>query len=61
MCMSTICTDRCVSKRVVNDAGRDTKSHIVRQCLNSDHEIVNIENFKTLNMGLKVEYLRHYL
>ena len=60
-CMSTICTDRCVSKPVVNDAGRDTKSHTIRQCLNSDHEIVNIENFKILNMGLKVEYLRHYL
>ena len=31
--------------------GRDIKSHIVRKCLNSNHETVNNENFKILNMG----------
>ena len=35
----------------MDQAGRDTKSHIVRHCLNSNHETVNIENFKILNMG----------
>ena len=29
----------------------DTKSHIVRHCLNSNHETVSIEHFKILNMG----------
>ena len=28
----------------MNHVGRDTKSHIVRHCLNSDHENVNTEN-----------------
>ena len=31
-------------------AGRDTKSHIVSHCLNSNHKTVNIKNFKILNM-----------
>ena len=29
----------------------DTKSHIVRHCLNSNQETFNIENSKILNMG----------
>ena len=39
-----------LSKRVIDQAGRDTKSHIVRHCSNSYHKTVNIENFKILNM-----------
>ena len=57
-CPSTNCTDnykgegaRRLSERVVDNAGRDTKSHIVRHCLNSNHEKVNIEHFKILNVG----------
>ena len=57
-CPSTNCTDsymgetaRRLSERVMDHAGRDTKSHIVRHCLNSNHETVNIGNFKILNMG----------
>ena len=72
-CPSTDCTDsyigetaRSVSERVMDHAGRDTKSHIVRHGLNSNNETVNIENFKILNMGYnnntyKGEYLKHYL
>ena len=44
-------TARRLSERIMNHAGRDTKSHIVRHCLNSNHETVNIEHFKILNMG----------
>ena len=58
-CPSTDCTDsfigetaRRLSERVMDHAGRDTKSHIVRQCLNSNHETFNIENFKILNKGI---------
>ena len=57
-CPSTDCTDsyigetaRCLSEGVMDHAGRDTKSHIIRHCLNSNHGTVNIENFKILNMG----------
>ena len=57
-CPSADCTDsfigeiaRRLSERVMDHAGRDTKSHIVRHYLNSNHETVNIENFKILNMG----------
>ena len=32
-------------------AGRHTKSHIVRHCLNSNRETANIENFKILIIG----------
>ena len=39
-----------LSKRVIDQAGRDTKSHIVRHCSSSYHKTVNIENFKILNM-----------
>ena len=49
-CPSTTCTDsymgqkaRRLSERAVDPAGRDNKSHIVRHCLNSNHETVNIE------------------
>ena len=56
-CPSTNCTDsyrgetaRCPSERVMDHAGRDTKLHIVRHCLNSNHEAVNTGNFKILNM-----------
>ena len=35
----------------MDHVGRDTKSHIVRHCLNFNQETINIENFKTLNMG----------
>ena len=35
----------------MDHAGRGTNSHIVRHCLNSNHETVNIENSKSLNMG----------
>ena len=56
-CPSTDCTDsysgetaRRLSERVMDHVGRDTKSHIVRHCLNSNHETVNIENFKVSNM-----------
>ena len=55
-CPSTDCTDsyigettRRLSERVMDHAGRDTKSHIVRHCSNSNHGTVNIENFKILN------------
>ena len=44
-------TARRLSERVLDHAGRDTKSHIVRHCLNSNHETVNIEHFKILNVG----------
>ena len=54
---STDCTDsyigetaRHLSECVLDHAGRDTKSHIVRHCSNSNHKTVNIENFKILNM-----------
>ena len=30
--------------------GRDRKPHTVRHCLNSNHEAVNNEDFKILNM-----------
>ena len=57
-CLSTNCTDgyiretaRCLSERIMDDTGRDTKSHIVRHCLNSNHGTVSIENFKIINMG----------
>ena len=57
-CPSTNCTDsyigetaRRLIERVMDHAGRDAKSHIVRHCLNSNYETVNIENFKILNMG----------
>ena len=57
-CPSTDCTDsyigetaRRLSERVMDHAGRDTKSHIFRHCLNSNHGTVSIENFKILNMG----------
>ena len=44
-------TARHLSERIVDQAGRDTKPHIVRHCLNSNHETVNNEHFKILNMG----------
>ena len=57
-CPSTTCTDsyigetaRHLTERVVDHAGRDMKLHIIRHCLNSNHETVNIEHFKILNMG----------
>ena len=42
---------RHLNECVVDHGGKDTKSHIVKHCLNSDQEAVNIENFKILNMG----------
>ena len=55
---STVCTDsyigetaRRLSERVMDHAGRDIKPRIVRHRLNSNHETVNIKNFKILNMG----------
>ena len=50
----------------MDHACRDTKSHIVRHCLNSNHKTVNIENFKILNIDtiailIKGEYRSHYL
>ena len=69
--LSTDCTDsyiretaRRLSERVMDHSGRDTDSHIVRHCLNSKHETVNIENLKILNMEFNSniwKYLRHYL
>ena len=57
-CPSTDCTDsyigetaRRLSERVMDHVGRDTKSRIVRHCLNFNHGTVNIENFKILNLG----------
>ena len=57
-CPSWNCTDshieetaRRLIERVVDNAGTDMKLHIVRECLNSNDETVNIEHFKTLNMG----------
>ena len=35
----------------MDHAGRDIKSNIVKHRLNSNHEIVNIKNFKILNVG----------
>ena len=57
-CPSTDCTDsyigetvRCISERVMDHAGRDTKSHIVRHRLNPNNGTVNFENFKIVNKG----------
>ena len=54
---STIFTDSYIgetaqrlSKRVVDHADRNRKLHIVRHCFNSNHETVNIEYFKILNV-----------
>ena len=44
-------TARRLSERVMDHAGGDTKSHLVRHGLNFNHETVNIENFKILNTG----------
>ena len=56
-CPSFACTDnclggagRCPSECVVDHAGRNTKSYIVRHCFNSYHETVSIENFNILKM-----------
>ena len=35
----------------MDHASRDKKTHIVRLCLNSNYETVNIEHFKILNMA----------
>ena len=35
----------------MDQAGRHTKRHIARHCLNSDRETIDIENFKILNIG----------
>ena len=43
-------TTRRLSERVMDNAVRETKSLIVRHGLNSNHETVNIENLKILNM-----------
>ena len=58
MCPTTDCIDtyigetaRRLSPRVMVDAGRDKKSHIVRHCLNSNRETIIIEIFKISNMG----------
>ena len=39
-------TAKRLSKRVVEYAGGRMKSHIVRHCLNTDHETVNTKNFQ---------------
>ena len=39
------------SEHVVDHAGSDTESHIVRHYLNSNHVTLNIEHFKILNVG----------
>ena len=44
-------TTRRLNKRAMDHAGRDTKFHIIRHYLNSNHETVNIENFKILDIG----------
>ena len=44
-------TAKRLSEGVMDLAGRDTKSHIIRRYLNSNHETGNIENVKILNMG----------
>ena len=56
-CPPTYCNDSYLgetawgpSERVVDQAGRDTKPHIVRHSLNSNYETVNIENFKIINV-----------
>ena len=38
-------TSRRLNERIVDHVRKDTKSHIVRNCLNSDRETVNIESF----------------
>ena len=43
-------TARRLSQSAVDHAGTDSKLHIVRHCLNSDHATVNIENFKILKV-----------
>ena len=57
-CPPTSCTDsyigetvRRLSERVVDHDGRDMKSHIFSHCLHSNHETINIEHFKILNLG----------
>ena len=44
-------TARRISKIVAGHAGGDMKSHIFRNCLNYDHDTVNIEHFKILSVG----------
>ena len=34
---------RCLSEGVVDDAGRETKLHIVRHCLNSDDDQLTLK------------------
>ena len=44
-------TARRLSVRAVDHDGRDMKSHIFRHRLYSNHETINIEHFKILNLG----------
>ena len=53
-CPSTDCSDsyvgetaKSISGHVIDHAGIDTKLHVVRHCLNSNQETVNIENLKS--------------
>ena len=64
-CPSTDCTDsyigqtaRRLSKRVMDHAVRDTKSHIAKHCLNSNHQTVNIEKFEILNIGYNTIHIK---
>ena len=71
-CPSMTCTDSYIgetawrlNKHVVYHPGRDKKSHIVRHCLNSNHETVDMEHLKILNVGtitilIEGEYLKDY-
>lgn len=59
-------TEKHKSEYAVDDTSRERKLYIVRKCLNSGDETVNIENLKILNMGIititmEGEYLRYYL
>ena len=37
----------------MDHASRDKKTHIVRLCLNSNYETVNIEHFRNLKYGIQ--------
>ena len=42
---------RRLSERLMDHGGRGTKAHVVRHCLNTNHETVNCEHFNILDIG----------
>ena len=50
---------RRISERIIDNAGRDSKSYVYKHCIETDHRSPNINDFKIIGSNFLKNVFKH--